>query len=259
VHERPFSLVKWYLDCVTDDGEVAVVYCAELGWHGVHLHLSSVLSQQDGQFNTRTSLSRYSVNSDRETISASLPKLGVTGSWLADSPPFERLVYENVAGSVTWNCLQPRSLASLRIGDRELRGLGYAECLTLTILPWNLPLKQLRWGRFVSPQDSLVWVDWQGPYHTSFAVYGSKECNLLRVSDTEVAIPEATLQIEPGIALRSGPLRSTVLPDIPTLGKLFPRSFFNVEERKWRSRGTLTTSNHSSSGWVIHEVVRWQA
>jgi hypothetical protein len=90
-------------------------------------------------------------------------------------------------------------------------------------------------------------------------VYGGNACTLLKASDAEVAVPEATLHIEPGIPLRSGRLGSTVLPHVPALGKLFPHSFFNVEERKWRSWGTLTTRDRSSSGWVIHEVVQWQA
>ena len=256
---EPFSLVKWYLDCVTEAGDLAVVYCAELRWYGVHLHLNSVLSGRDGQFITRTSISDYQLNSAEGKITADLPTLGVTGTWQSDCPPYERSVYEQEAGSVRWNCLQPRSIVSLRIGDRELRGLGYTECLTLTILPWNLPLEQLLWGRFVSPRDSLVWVDWRGSYDTSFGIRNGKECRLLTVSEMEVAIPDATLRIGSGVPLRSGRLGSTILPDAPVLGKLFPRSVFNVEERKWRSRGRLSTGDHSSEGWVIHEVVRWES
>jgi len=255
---RPFSLVKWYLDCVTEDGDVAIVYCAELNWHGVHVHLSSVLAGDEERLSTRTSISQYRVTADAGRISADLPKLGVTGTWEGDSSPFERLVYGENTGSVTWTCLQPRSLAKLRIGDRQLCGLGYAERLTLTVLPWELPLTQLRWGRFVSTQDSLAWVDWQGAYCSSFALYNGEECKLLSVSDSEVTIPGAALKIEAGLPLRSGRLGSTILPDAPALGKLFPHSIFNVEERKWRSRGVLSDGDHSSSGWVIHEVVKWE-
>lgn len=256
---EPFSLVKWYLDCVTEAGDLAIIYCTELRWHGVHLHLNSVLSERDGQFITRTSISHYQLNSAEGKISADLPTFGVTGTWQSDCSPYERPVYEQEAGSIRWNCLQPRSIVTLRIGERQLRGLGYAECLTLTILPWNLPLKQLLWGRFVSPQDSLVWVDWRGSYDTSFGIRNGEECSLLTVSEVEVAIPDATLRIESGVPLRSGRLGSTILPDAPMLGKLFPRSVFNVEERKWRSRGRLSTGDRSSEGWVIHEVVRWES
>jgi hypothetical protein len=246
------------MDCVTDDGDVAIVYCADLNWRGIRMHLSSVLSAAEGQFSTRSTISRYGVKVAGDHISAELPKLGVTGIWEADSPPFERIVYEHEAGSVRWNCLQPRSMVNLRVGDRKLRGLGYAECLTVSIVPWRLPLKQLRWGRFVSPQDSLAWVDWQGAYSTGFALSNGEECTLLSASDTEIAVPDAKLHIDSGFPLRSGRLESTILPDVPAIGKLFPHSLFSVEEHKWRSRGVLTACDRSSTGWVIHEVVKWK-
>ena len=159
---RPFTLSKWYMDCVTDEGDAAIVYSAKIDWRGVHLHLCSVLSGTGGNFRTHTSISPYRVDAVDGHIAADLGKLGVIGTWESDSLPFERVVYEQEEGNVRWNCLQPRSIARVHLGDHTLRGLGYAESLTLSIMPWKLPLKHLPWGRFVSPQDSLAWVDWQG-------------------------------------------------------------------------------------------------
>lgn len=255
---RPFSLVKWYMDCVTDEGSVAILYCADLHWHGVHAQLSSVLSGNKQPAVTRTSISRHQISNDGGRISAALPKLDVSGVWEADAAPFERTVYERDTGCVRWNCLQPRSRAHVRIGDRELSGAGYAECLTITIPPWRLPLRRLRWGRFVSPQDCLTWIDWHGAYNTCFAIYNGNERMPLAVSDSEVVVDDARLEIEAGVALRSGKLGTTILPGAPGLGKLLPFSIFNVDERKWLSRGSMTTKDGTSTGWVIHEVVRWE-
>jgi hypothetical protein len=251
-------LVKWYMDCVTEEGDVAIVYCADLRWHGVHAVLCSVLEGNEEHVGTSTSISSYRVSSDGGRISADLPKLGVSGTWEADAAPVERTVYEHGAGHMHWNCLQPRSLVRVRIGDRELSGLGYAECLTMTIPPWQLPMCQLRWGRFVSPQDSLVWVDWQGTYETSFAIMNGNEFKPLTVSETAVAVDGTTLRIEAGLPLRSGRLGSTILPGAPAIAKLLPLSIFNVEEHKWRSRGELAAQDRTSGGWVIHEVVHWK-
>ncbi len=251
-------MVKWYLDCVTDAGDAVIVYCADLRWHGVHAVIGSVLSGDERHVGTRTSISGYRISCDDLRIAVNLPRLGVSGDWEADAAPVERTVYEQDAGRVHWNCLQPRSVVRVRIGDREWSGLGYAECLTLTIPPWQLPMRQLRWGRFVSPQDSLAWVDWQGAYDTSFAILNGEEYRPLTVSESEVALPGATLRIEAGLPLRSGRLKSTILPGASGLRKLLPRSIFNAEERKWRSRGILTANDRSSAGWVIHEVVHWE-
>jgi hypothetical protein len=210
------------------------------------------------QVGTRTSISSFRVSSEDGRISAELPKLGVFGTWEADTKGVERTVYEHGTGRVHWNCLQPRSLARVQIGDREMCGLGYAECLTMTGPPWKLPMRQLHWGRFVSLQDSLAWVDWQGTYNTSFAILNGEELMPLTVSESEVAVDGATLRIEAGMPLRSGRLGSTILPGAPAIAKLLPLSIFNVEEYKWRSRGELAAPDRTSRGWVIHEVVHWK-
>jgi len=253
-----FSLVKWYMDCITDLGDVAILYCADLRWHGVHATYSSVLTIHDGLNETHSSMVSYKLSVASDEIHVEFPRLRVSGNWRADAAPVQRTVFENAAGSVHWNCLQPRALAHLRVGEREFAGFGYAECLTLTLPPWQLPMRELRWGRFVSPGDSLAWVDWKGDYSTSFAVHNGQTCEVLSASDREIEIPPARLRMDESIFLRAGRVGSTVLPGAPALRKLLPSSLFNIEERKWRSRGVFTANHHSSRGWVIHEVVHWK-
>jgi hypothetical protein len=258
VEATPFLLVKWYLDCVTDLGDAVILYCAELRWRGLHASYSSVLSVDGRSVESHASMTRCRLSSAGGEILVELPRLGVSGRWEASAPPFEHTVYEDVSGSVLWNCLQPRASVRLRIGDRELTGLGYAECLTVTLPPWQLPMSQLRWGRFVSPEDSLAWIDWQGPYSTSFAVHNGSRCETLSVSDSEVALRHATLRMEESFPLRAGRLGSTILPGALALRKMLPRSLFNIEEHKWRSRGILNAQDRISTGWAVHEVVHWK-
>jgi hypothetical protein len=252
-----FKMVKWYLDCVTDSGDAIILYCAELHWRGFHAAYSSVLSTQGQAVTARSSMSRYQLCVNQDRIEVELPRLKVVGEWKATSEAVQHKVFESPAGSVQWNCRQPGALARVQIGDRELSGLGYAECLTLTLPPWQLPMRQLRWGRFVSSTDTLVWIDWQGPYSTSLVIHNGRERTLHSVSDTELLLDGATLRMEEGLPLRVGRLGSTILPGVPALKKLLPRSLFNIEEHKWRSRGVFDTEQGQSHGWVIHEVVHW--
>jgi hypothetical protein len=253
-----FSLVKWYMDCVTEEGETTILYCADLRWRGVRASYSSVLLTDGDAVTTRSSVKRYRVTSGLERIAVEFPQLGVTGTWKAAAPPpVQHTVFEDPRGRVVWNCLQPAAYAHVTVGDRELDGTGYAECLTLTLPPWQLPLRRLRWGRFVSPQDSLVWIDWQGPYSTSLAVHNGRKSEPLSVSDSTVTLSDAALHIDEFRSLRSGRLGSTILPGAPMLRRLLPHSLFDIDEKKWRSRGTLDTKDHQSCGWVIHEVVDW--
>lgn len=253
----PFSLVKWYMDCVTEAGETAILYSADLRWRGMHASYSNVLIADLKTVTTRSSMKRAHLSPHLDRLVVELPQLNVSGTWKATAPPVEHLMFEDSRGSVLWNCLQPAAYAHITAGDRELNGPGYAECLTLTLPPWQLPLRRLRWGRFVSPHDSLAWIDWQGPYSFSLAVHNGHKTEPLTISDSTVALDDATLHIDELYSLRSGRLGSTILPGAPTLRKLLPHSLFDIDEKKWRSRGTLDTKDHQSQGWVIHEVVDW--
>jgi len=253
-----FSLVKWYMDCVTDCGDAAILYCAEMHWRAAHLTYSSVLSVIGGTKESHSSMKRYRLSSMNRQIAVEFPRLGVSGRWKADAAPMERTIYESAAGRVHWNCLQPRSEIDLRIGKRQLAGLGYAECLTLTVLPWQLPMRQLRWGRFVSREDSLAWIDWQGEHSMRFAVYNGRVWELLAISDTEASIPHVRLRMDESQPLRAGRFGSTILSRAPALRRLLPPSLANIEEVKQLSRGKLNAEGRVSQGWVIHEVVDWK-
>jgi hypothetical protein len=252
-----FSLVKWYLDCVTEQGDTAILYCADLCWRGVHARYSSSLVASGGAVTTQSSMARFDLNAGEQHIAVDLPRLGISGRWNARAEPVRSCIYREPAGAVEWDCLQPASAVTLRIGDREFAGLGYAECLTLTLPPWQLPLRELRWGRFVSPEDSIAWIDWRGPYSTRLAVHNGRLTDALAISDSEVTVGDATLRLADSLTLRAGTLGATVFPGAGLLGKLLPASLRNIDERKGRSRATLATPAGESSGWAIHEVVLW--
>jgi len=253
-----FSLVKWYMDCVTHEGDAAILYCADLRWRGLHAAYSSVLSVIDSEVTSHSSMGRYRLECEGDRIEIGLPRLKVSGEWKAASSPFQETVFADSDGSVQWDCLQPQATARVQIGERELTGLGYAERLTLTLPPWQLPMRELRWGRFVSPTDHLIWIDWQGPHSTSFGIHNGCKHSLARVTETDVTLEGARLRIFDSLPLRAGRLGTTVLPGAPALQKLLPNALGNIEEQKWRSRGVLETASGQSEGWVIHEVVHWK-
>lgn len=254
-----FSIVKWYMDCVTEEGKAAIVYVADLKWGGIHAQIGSLLTTGENRMPvTRTSLGRYELESSAGLISVLHPKLRITGRWERDAEPFRRTMYEEKGGSVIWDCVQPRSRVNVSIANRQLKGLGYAECLSVTVPPWQLPLRELRWGRFVAEHHSLTWVDWRGSYSCSVAVVDSRESELRSVTHARVVAGDAVLDIAPAVSLRAGRLGSTILPGASGLRKLFPRNLFAIEEEKDLGLGTLTLAEQVTRGWVIHEVVKWE-
>jgi len=228
-----FSLAKWYLDCVTDEGEAVIAYRAELRWGAVAIGYASVLRHRE-KTEVRSTLRACPLPELRgDELLWEAPPLRIEGRWRALAPAAR----ETVSQGVDWICVQPRSEVELRLDGRTLRGLGYAEELKLTVPPWKLPIDELRWGRWVAKDRGLVWIDWRGPHSKKVSIGGEP---------SELALDE-------GRVLRSGAIGETALSIIPDLHKVFPGRIVGLHETKWLARGRIG----SSEGWAIHEIVKW--
>lgn len=254
-----FSLRKWYLDCVAENGDTLIGYAAALDWNVFSLHYSNILrALGDSRILTKTSVSGVSFPEHRDQrITWNSSAQHLQGTWTALHEPQERLLFESDEGRVTWTCLQPRSRVDIRFGDKEhYTGLGYAELLELTIKPWRLPVDELRWGRFHSPTDTVVWINWQGN-HPLTLVFLNGRVTAASVDDERIVMSDGSvLSLSSKKILRSGPLVNTVLASIPGLDKVVPPVILFTSETKWRSRGQLISpGKDASTGWAIHEVV----
>lgn len=258
---RGFRLTKWYLDCVSDAGETVVVYCARAAWRAAHIHYSSVLSTVGGNTRVRSSLRAFrQPTASIDALHLDLPHMRLQGEWQPLDPPVRKILLETKSGTVDWNCLQPRARVSLRCDGACLEGIGYAEVLTLTIPPWRLPMRTLRWGRFASPLHSLTWIDWQGERQIQVALHDGKECVQPSISDRVVRLDaQYFLELDCGAVLRDGELGRTVLTATPGLQRIFPRWMRGIRETKWRSYGVFSRGDERDSGWAIHESVEWRA
>jgi hypothetical protein len=257
-----FLLTKWYLDCVADNGDGVVAYVAKLRWNRLSMHYGSLLTVFGERVQCASSLRKISVPElDGDTATLSLAHLGFEGTWRRLRGPVERTVFEGPHGSAIWRCHQPMAQVDLRLhGKTRMTGLGYVECLTLSVLPWKLPLEELHWGRFLSEQDALVWIDWRGPHQWRTVLHNGEEREVQSLTEGEIIFTNAgtRLGLDHGIVLRSGQLGETVFAGISRLASLLPHNMLAVNECKWRSRGVLQTGNSATSGWAIHEVVKWK-
>jgi hypothetical protein len=252
----PFKLSKWYFDCVTDAGDAAIVYTGDVQWRKLRLHYSSVLETGDGGVVQRHSLRRQvSPEISGAKISWSSKPLKVDGVWEALSSAIVATIYRSSEGSIEWNCLMP--LARARVGDRC--GLGYAERLTMTILPWKLPIHTLRWGHFTSASDWLTWIDWRGEYSQRIVYMNGKALQCPTVEDERIeAGDEMCLSMDRSLVLRDGRLGETALSGVPGIREMFPSRLVEMVECKWCSRSRLERKGGATvEGWTIHEKVSW--
>jgi len=250
-----FQLSKWYLDCVTDDGDASIAYVGSAGWGALRLHYSSLLESAGQSVRTRHSLREELLDVCDCSIKWNSNALGVEGEWRADAAAVRETVFESEAGRIEWRCVMPR--ARVRIGGHE--GLGYAEHLSMTIAPWKLPIRTLRWGRFGAASDWVVWIDWDGDYTKRIVYRNGNAVAARRVEDDHISFEDGSrLVMDRSLPIRQGALGTTVLSMIPGIRETFPARLMQVSESKWRSRARLERAGGEVvEGWAIHEVVKW--
>ncbi len=246
-----FELTKWYADAVSAEGDYWIGYCARLNTGGLSVNYSSVLDSSGQRHSLRAS---EIVVREGEALWRA-PALGVHARWRGSGRAIRKVIYHDKEGVVDWECLLPAAAASAG----RVVGLGYVERLRLTIAPWRLPVRSLRWGRFVSERNWVVWIDWQGDFNSRTVFWNGRAVDAEDIDDDGVAFEGgARLGFDRGLVIRTGPLGSTVLRAVPGLDRIAPARIFRVEECKWRSAATLECAGEPpDKGWAIHEVVRW--
>ncbi len=247
---------KWYLDCVTDSGDVSVAYSGTVEWGPLHLNYCSLLQSAGPEIAVRHTLRKQRQPAvEGGSVLWNSKSLGVDALWQGGSHRLAARIYSNEEGFVDWECVKP--CAKARFGSRA--GLGYAERLTMTIPPWKIPIDALLWGRFTSESDSIVWIDWQRK-SPQRVVYLNGE-----LTPTSILEPwrvefdnGALLTMKDPLVLRDGQLGTNALAAIPGIKSTFPARLLQVNECKWRSTGFFRWPNGKVvEGWVIHEKVTW--
>jgi hypothetical protein len=257
-----FELSKWYLDAVGEDGEVFIGYRAALRWRRLQASYAAALT--GGARETRTrSTARPGEEPDffEDALAWVEPKLDVSATWRGTARPISLTLYETPEGAVNWNCVLPSAECELSRSGSLVRGLGYAEHLRMTLLPWRLPVDILRWGRFLTSERSVVWIDWQkkGDDRTWIFVNGAEVHGEVSEEDVFFEGGRVRLPQRDRLPLRDGRLSHLLrnLP-LPLRTRLGSRALA-IHETKWRTRGVLECAGAPAvEGWAIHEVVRFR-
>lgn len=258
-----FSLSKWYLDCIDVNGNCFIGYSAILKWKSLNINYSNILLYDNSNgLQVDTTLEKLnSPNLHNKCLRWQPSKLKIQGTWHSIDNPISRCLLNSDSGTVNWLCNQPKAKAEILLkNNRMCSGLGYSEKLEMTIKPWKLPIKELRWGRYLSENDTIIWINWKGPQSLNLLIYNGKQIKNAIISDKHLNFNqgEFLLSFSDTIVLREGNLISTALSKLPLIESIFPNKILHTYECKWRSKGILKAKNNLiSSGWIIHEVVKW--
>jgi len=258
-HER-FALRKWYVDASDQAGTCLIGYWSSLSWRGLSLVWQSITTHaRDTRPSRRWSLHGSAPPSPRGTgLVWDATPMSASLELRPEVPRIERRLWtdESNGGTVDWRCEAPAASVRATVDDRVYHGVGYAECLDLTIAPWRLPIRELRWGRWCDDAGSrsVVWIEWRGPVLRRWVFLDGRAVEA-RVGDTSVLGASFELTLPEPVTLER---RSVVdaLAGAPALLKVLPSSLGEMREHRWFSRGTLASERQPRvAGQAIYETV----
>jgi hypothetical protein len=263
MHRTPFMLTKWYFDCVAADGRAVIGYWASLAWRGVALTWQNVtLYEAD-----RPPISRSCVLPappplmTGDAIRCDMPALDCRVHIESRQQPIEERLFDSDRGVVDWRAEAPAADVSFELrGFAPVRGAGYAERICISVPPWHLPIRELRWGRWLdrAANRSVVWIDWRGDLPRTWVFVDGIKAPAAVLTDESLCAGGVRVLLGEGRTLHARAF-ADIAAIIPPLQAVVPKSLLALRETKWCSAGTRRDKNAAAqSGHAIHEVVTFR-
>lgn len=254
-----FHLRKWYLDAVSPEGRLAIAYAAWLRMGPFRWTYSAVLLR-DERFpsNAPETRAKFAEASEPEVSAHEVRwnsrSLAISGTWHAIQQGPRLTLHPGVV----WNVLMPSASVRIETRGESWEGRGYVECIEMHLPPWRLPIDELRWGRWIGEQSSLVWIEWKGSQTRRWMLRDAAPVHAFSLDDFAIRTSSDDLVLAPIATLREGQLGTSVLAAAPCLRRLSPARMLQAHETKWLSQGILRNQSAAlDRGWAIHEVVRF--
>ncbi len=261
-----FHLNKWYLDFVGTSGEAMIFYAAELSWYGMAVHYTSWI-QFDPEKDVRECSRFRNVQLPKKQeniITWHDDKFEVHGSWESIAQPVQCRVFDSDAGYLDWHCFQPASKVQLKIKDKIIEGNGYAEQLILTAPPWHIPMNDLRWGRFHSSDNTMVWIELRKEDKQQWLWLNGDKIVNCTIEDDHISSldKDFLLKLDCRAVLESEKKIYQVVHNLihylPGFNKLMPTKFLMADNHKWLSNGVFQKKGSPvTQGIAIHEWVNF--
>jgi hypothetical protein len=259
VNRPGFQLTKWYVDCVAADGRAVIGYWASLAWRGLALTWQSVTLHEPGRPPlTRSSLASAPCPRAADgRITWNAPALGCAARAEAQQRPIDERLLDGDDGVVEWCVEAPAADVSFDLqGVAPVRGAGYAERIFIGVPVWRLPIRELRWGRWLdaSASRSVVWIDWRGDSPRTWAFVDGVRVPGAVVTDHGVSANGMTFVLGERRTLEARRF-AQIAAAIPPLHAVAPKSLLALQQTKWCSAATLQEGSAAAQpGRAIHEL-----
>ncbi len=237
-----FHLKKHYFDGIDQQGNLFIIYDAALTIGGISIPYSSIITQLNGKNLEHRRLSRLK----RSDAQIRHNKLNFNGSWLPLSHISPLTLYQRGKRRLIWHCHTAKADFELEFAQQTYRGLGYAETLEMNFAPWLLPISELRWGRFLSANHSIVWIEWLGETTLKKLIWNGELIENFEINDNVLLIKEKQLSLyfRRPMIIKDEPLVK-ITERFKFLRFLIKKSFLQSRESKWKSEAELSVANQT--------------
>ncbi len=256
---KKFKLEKLYLDCIDDSGNCFIIYWAQFEFWFIRVIYSGLIfSDTDGTTIEKSSLKRIPGPPLNELLYFNNHLLQIRGSWNGTDDPLSLvLLKDGMNNELTWDCHHPKALVEIVFQEQTFKGFGYAETLFLNRKPWNLPIEELRWGRFLSADYTITWIQWKGNYPVNKIFCNGKEYSDSIIEEDRIVFGKGLFHLlfsELSI-IRSGKL-SNLFSMMPWMKVIFNNRILNTLEIKYKTKSTLNQNSKTlANGWSLFEIV----
>lgn len=251
-----FRIQKHYFDGIDDEGNAIIFYDAALWFFGIKIPYSSYILSKNS---TTTEISRLGKSEIQNEIEIQNEKLKISGIWKREEKPIHLNLIDKNTKKLSWNCHTPKAKFNLKIDEKEFSGFGYAETLEMNFVPWKLPISELKWGRFLSESNSIIWIEWIGEQPLKKVFWNGNLIENAEISSTAIVFKNenSELLFQNPIAIKDEKLLS-ITEKYPFVKPFFKRKFLDSRELKFKSLSILKAPKSEEKGFSLYETVLWE-
>lgn len=252
-----FNLKKYYFDGIDEKGNALILYYAELKLFSFKIPYSSFILSLDETTEEKSKL-RKSIIGLHNTSFSNI-KLKASGTWNTQSHSISEVLWQKNNSKISWNCIIPKAEFEMQINNQFFSGLGYSEILELNFVPWKMPISTLKWGRFLSENHTIIWIEWIGKQPLKKVFWNGKLIDDVDILKDKIMFnnENATLILENPVIIKDEKLIK-VADKYPFLKLFFKKKFLNSRETKFKSLSTLINLENSEKGFSLYETVLWE-
>ncbi len=256
-----FKLDKTYLDCIDSEGNCFIVYWAKLEYLFLNITYSGLIfSSRNGITKEKSSFRLFPRPVIQDKIKYSNPHTGVSGIWGKLDQSIISLLYSDPQeNKILWDCHHPKAQVEITYENKTFSGYGYSETILLPIKPWELPIEELRWGRFLSENVTIVWIEWRYQHPVNKLYYNGTLYEDAIFKENSIGFGQGKYKIlmENPIVVREGKL-GKIINSTPWLKTFFNSKILQTVEIKYKSKTTFYEDRKTiEHGWSLYEVVKF--